>query len=398
MDIERKNLEILFKEIPYSYIGLRRLPTERYNTYDYINKSIYLEYARRIFSYYSEDERVNNYLLLLEEMEECSEKNLNIFSFIYKISAQMLTLQSGEIQCRLSQMLRWRQISFQLGQEFFTCAFLAGEDIRKGNQTRFFAWQPIISSDDVRLNNILKREIAENHFHLNGSTKIFELNWICLMNHIENRGKEFKKFDIILQHDYVNETEKKSFYEMCQEAALYRVYLFAVICGNQFLAEQAKTIIMEVEREKVFLWEKLSEIQDLICLTGNLYGAVNEYEEVLDYALQRLNYDCNNNSCRLLAGERYILYESYQNCLKNGNVGFSEFDKNIFYRYLVQRTFFRSEMIQVNKMVGFSNFAQYQLRKEYFIEGKSAYERELVRLAVNASFEKQNICSLEARI
>lgn len=92
MDIERKNLEILFKEIPYSYIGLRRLPTERYNTYDYINKSIYLEYARRIFSYYSEDERVNNYLLLLEEMEECSEKNLNIFSFIYKISAQMLTL------------------------------------------------------------------------------------------------------------------------------------------------------------------------------------------------------------------------------------------------------------------------------------------------------------------
>lgn len=37
MDIERKNLEILFKEIPYSYIGLRRLPTERYNTYDYIN-------------------------------------------------------------------------------------------------------------------------------------------------------------------------------------------------------------------------------------------------------------------------------------------------------------------------------------------------------------------------
>ena len=77
----------------------------------------------------------------------------------------------------------------------------------------------------------------------------------------------------------------------------------AVICGNQFWAEQAKTIIMEVEREKVFLWEKLSEIQDLICLTGNLYGAVNEYEEVLDYALQRLNYDCNNNSCRLLTGE-----------------------------------------------------------------------------------------------
>ena len=398
MDIERKNLEILFKEIPYDHIDLIHLSNGKYNTYNYVDKSMYLEYARRIFSYCSEDERMNNYLLLVRQMEACSEKKLNIFSFIYKFSTQMLTLQSGEIQCRLNEMLRWRQISFQLGQEFFTCAFLAGEDLRKGKQTYFFAWQPIISSDDVRLNNILKREIAENHFHLNGSTKIFELNWICLMNHIEKRGKEFKKFDIILQHDYVNETEKKTFYEMCQEAALYRVYLFSVICENQFLREQARAIIMAIEKKKVFLWEKLSEIQDLICLTGTMYGAVNEHGDILDYTLQKSNYDYNNNSCRLLAGERYLLYKCYQNCLRTGNMGFSEFDKNIFYRYLVQRTFFRSEMIQVNKMVGFSNFAQYQLRKEYFIEGKCAYERELVRLAVNASFEKQNICSLEARI
>ena len=398
MDIERKNLEILFREIPYDHINLIHILNGRQNTYDHVDKSMYLEYARRIFPYCSEDERINNYLLLCEEMQECSEKNLNIFSFIYNISSKMLTLQSGEIQCRLNEMLRWREISFQLGQEFFTCAFLAGENLRKGNQTKFFAWQPIISSDDVRLNNILKREIAENHFHLNGSTKIFELNWICLMNHIENRGKEFKRFDIILQHDYVNEAEKKSFYEMCQEAALYRGYLFSVICENQFLIEQMKKIIVAIEKKMVFLWEKLSEIQDLICLTGSIYGAVNEHGDMLDYALLKSNYDCNNNSCRLLAGERWLLYESYQNCLKSGNTGFSDFDKNIFYRYLVLRTFFRSEMIQVNKMVGFSNFDQYQLRKEYFIEGKRAYENELVRLAVNASFEKQNICSLEARI
>ena len=398
MDIERKNLEILFKEIPYDRIELVHLADKRYNTYNHVDRSVYLEYARRVFSYCSEDERINHYLLLLEQMEACSERDLNVFSFIYKISARMLTLQSGEIQCRLDEMLRWRQISFLLGQEFFTCAFLAGEDLRKGKQTNFFAWQPIINSDDIRLNNILKREIAENHFHLNGSTKIFELNWICLMNFIENRGKEFKKFDLILQHDYVNETEKKSFYEMCQEAALYRLYLFAVICGNRFLSEQAKKIIIEIEKRNVFIWEKLSEIQDLICMAGMLYGAVNEHEDILDYALQKSHYDCNNNSCRLLAGERWFLYKSYQNCLKTGSTGFSDFDKNVFYRYLVQRTFFRSEMIQVNRMVGFSNFAQYQLRKEYFIEGKRAYECELVRLAVNASFEKQNICSLEARI
>lgn len=130
--------------------------------------------------------------------------------------------------------------------------FSCRRESSQGKSNPIFAWQPIISSDDVRLNNILKREIAENHFHLNGSTKIFELNWICLMNHIENRGKEFKRFDIILQHDYVNEAEKKSFYEMCQEAALYRVYLFSVICENQFLIEQMKKIIVAIEKKMVF--------------------------------------------------------------------------------------------------------------------------------------------------
>lgn len=398
MDIERKNLEILFREIPYENIALMPMLNKRYNSYNYVDKFMYLEYARRVFGYCSEDERVNNYALLLEEMKSGAENNLNVFLLIYKVARQMLTFQAGEIQCRLDQMLRWRDISFQLGQEFFTCAFLAGEDLKKGKKTVFFAWQPIISSDDVRLNNILKREIAENHFHLNGSTKIFELNWICLMNHIENRGKEFEKFNMILQHDYVNEAEKKSFYELCQEAALYRVYLFAVICKDKFLLKKTHNIITAIDKKKVFIWEKVSEIQDLICLTRSIYGAVNEYDDVLDYALKKSYYACNKNSCRLLAGERYFLYKCFQKCLATGNSGFGDFEKNVFYRYLVQRTFFRSEMIQVNEMVGFSNFAQYQERKEYFIDGRRSYERELVRLAIDASFEQQNICSLEARI
>lgn len=63
MDIERKNLEILFREIPYDYINLIHILNGRQNTYDHVDKSMYLEYARRIFPYCSEDERINNYLL-----------------------------------------------------------------------------------------------------------------------------------------------------------------------------------------------------------------------------------------------------------------------------------------------------------------------------------------------
>lgn len=398
MDIERGNLKILFNEIPHFRINLNNTLDRSSHTYDNVNKKLYLEYSRRIFPYYSEDERVNNYFLLDEDMKDISDKSKSVFYMIYKIASRMLVLHSGEIQCRLSEMLRWRDISFQLGQEIFTCAFLAEEDNQRGTNTKFFAWEPIVGSDDMRLNNILKRGIAENHFHLNGSTKIFELNWICLMNHIENRGKEFQKFEKILQHEYVNESEKKEFYINCQEAALYRLYLFSVLHEETGIAEKLKKIIIGIENHRVLMWEYVSDLQEKISLIGVLYGAVNERGIILDYALEKDTYDYNNNSCRLLSGERRFLYRCYRHSLRIGKKSFSEFEKNVFYRYLVIRTYFRSEMIQVNRMVGYSNFEQYQLRKEYFIDGKKEYEYELIRLAVNASFQKQNIVSLEARI
>ncbi|MFR5148910.1 MAG: hypothetical protein ACLTER_04700 [Ruminococcus sp.] len=78
---------------------------------------------------------------------------------------------------------------------------------------------------------------------------------------------------------------------------------------------------------------------------------------------------------------------------------FSDFDKNIFLSLFgVAEHFLRSEMIQVNKMVGFSTLINISCERNILLRGKRAYENELYCLAVNASFEKQNICSLEARI
>ena len=398
MDTERGNLEVLFREIPSDEIHIIQKMNQNCHSYNHVDQKLYLKYARRRFPHYSEDERSNNYSILDEGMSAALENGKSIFYLILSMASKMLVFQSQGVKCRLDEMLRWREISFQLGQEFFICAFLAEEDLRRGNERIHFAWEPIIGSDDMRLDQILKRGVAENHFHLNGSTKIFELNWICLMNHIENRGKEFQKFERIIQHDFVNGSEKKEFYEVCQKAALYRIYLFAVLHEDDYLSEALKDLLLCIEEKKIFLWERLSELQDMIDLARMLYGAVNEQEVVVDYAFERDTYDCNNNACRLLSGERRFLYHCYRRALGSGTCSFSEFEKNVFYRYLVIRTYFRGEMVQVNRMVGFSNFDEYQLRKEYFVEGKKEYEYELVRLAVNASCHKQNIVSLEARI
>lgn len=398
MDVECGNLEILFKEISFDQIQLVRRMNGDFHTYDCVEKKLYLQSARRVFRRYSEDEQENNYFLLNEDMKDGKSGLRSVFNMISKAASRMLTIQSQKIKCKLEEMLRWREISFQLGQDFFTCAFLAQEDLRRGRITHFFAWAPIIGSDDMRLNNILKRGVAENHFHLNGSTKIFELNWVCLMNHIENRGKEFKRFEKILQHSYESDREKRKFYEMCQKAALYRAFLFGVIHRDNFLIDKIQKVMDDVEDGRTLMWEALSDLQDIINLIKMLYGAVNEKKIILDYALEKDMYDENNNPCRLLSGERRLLYECYRHSFDAGEYSFTEYEKNVFYRYLVIRTYFRSEMVQVNRMVGFSNFGDYESRKEYFVEGKREYEYELVRLAVNASFQEQNIVSLEARI
>lgn len=105
--------------------------------------------------------------------------------------------------------------------------------------------------------------------------------------------------------------------------------------------------------------------------------------------------DRNDNSCRLMAGERRFLYECYRAAKTNQ---FNEYQKNCFYKYLMLRVSFRGEMIQINERKGFSNFEGYQSRKEIFIEGETAYEDELVRIALNETLRKENIRSLEARI
>ena len=40
-------------------------------------------------------------------------------------------LDGNEIKCKFDQLLRWREISLLMGQDFFTCAYLAYDDWKK---------------------------------------------------------------------------------------------------------------------------------------------------------------------------------------------------------------------------------------------------------------------------
>lgn len=399
MEIEIGNLKIIFQKFPYTCIGRKKLRSAQYCEYNRIDKELYLREAEAIFRTRSYDELQNNYDILLQSMRGKNSEDISVFNSVMNLTEKLLIYDGSEIRCKFDELLRWREISFYLGQDLLTCAFIASEDLKYGETNRrFFAWLPIIRSDDNRLHNILDKGMAENHFHLAGSTKVFELNWICLMNLIEGRIHDFKKIKSGMQRYQMDRLDlsvkNEDLYSICQKGALIRCYLFAVLKGNSYLKEQLEKMLRDLENG-ADINSYTAKLQDLINLCKNRYGARVKYEGILDYALEKDMIDLNDSECRLLAGERRFLYECYK-AAKDRR--FDTNQKNYFYQYLIIRTYFRGEMIQINRKNGFTNFAKYQDRKELFITGETAYQHELVRLALNEPLRKQNIQKLEARI
>lgn len=399
MEIEIGNLKIIFQKFPYTCIGQKKLRSAQYCEYNRIDKELYLREAEAIFRTRSYDELQNNYDILLQSMRGKNSEDISVFNSVMNLTEKLLIYDGSEIRCKFDELLRWREISFYLGQDLLTCAFIASEDLKYGETNRcFFAWLPIIRSDDNRLHNILDKGMAENHFHLAGSTKVFELNWICLMNLIEGRIHDFKKIKSGMQRYQMDRLDlsvkNEDLYSICQKGALIRCYLFAVLKGNSYLKEQLEKMLRDLENG-ADINSYTAKLQDLINLCKNGYGARVKYEGILDYALEKDMIDLNDSECRLLAGERRFLYECYK-AAKDRR--FDTNQKNYFYQYLIIRTYFRGEMIQINRKNGFTNFAKYQDRKELFITGETAYQHELVRLALNEPLRKQNIQKLEARI
>lgn len=398
MNIECKNLEILFLKIPYDKITDRNQVNGVRHDYQHADKRLYMKYAYSVFPKHTKNEWHNHYCRLLQDMKKNPQGRPNVFRLVMNIARKLLTYDGNEIMCRFDEMLQWRKISFLLGQDIFTCAFMAIHNLEKGIRLKNFSWLSIVRSDNSRLHHILRQGMAENHFHLTGSAKVFELNWICLMNLIEGRIHDFQKLPSALQVHSMDrikqEGRKESFYAECQRAAFYRVYLFVVLKENDKLREQAEEILGKMDRGRP-PEGLVAEIQDMIVLAKHIYGAKTEQKDILDYAFEKDMTASNDRECFLLVGERRFLYECYQAAVSSQ---FTERQKNLFYKYLSIRTHFRGEMIQINNQVGFENFSNYQDRKEIFIEGQKAYEDELVRLALNETKRKQNIISLEARI
>ena len=398
-------------------------------SYDNITMEIFVKLSSYYVKNYSNDELENLFLYAQNEYKEQSEyvrsfsremypfqQHFNVFDAILLFAFRILQEDNGEPVCQYKHLLRWRMTSHELDEDVFTTAFLAYRDmnIRYKYGYRDFSWRPVIRHNNVYLNKLLSQGMAENHFHLKGSAPQFPLSWLSMMNNVTSvrfrklmEEYEQKRLSVY----YFGGAKEEHIYISYLKAALIRCYLYSVIIEKEFVippehrvydreGEELSTDnrIREVLRSKDDILFFRSAIQYNI-MSFRDHGNFNEWakERFPDYMMNGLhrNNVMVNKVNRILSGERWFMYTMFRYIYSKDKRYERYF--NLFYAYLIIKETIRSELVQTNDNIGFDNFAQYQDRKEDFIE-KTEFEQKYIEMAVKGTLLNQNILAMEARI
>lgn len=411
-DVTIRVLNALFRGIPPS-----RLLDILVNQKDFFNESLQHDLMKRYCANNLMEFSLNEQEVILQQIcqhamrksLECSKLpsttthlNLPIIA-IYTaliIAEQSLDLQSGSLLCRVENLSVWREISLLLGQDIFSCAFLAWKDINSNYKRKDFTWQAVIPVDHRGLNSVLSKGLAENHQHLYGSSQTFALSWCSLMNHPETHEIVDKQFEELFTPFSVAGSKDKvlSPQEQIQYACLCRIFLFRWVKTHDHSAEDSE--FFEFYKDLLHFPMK-GTVKRKLCTLRSFYGArvpqPSRKPECLDYALEPSVFWVSPDApFRILGGERALLYQCFRLFFTNR---MSAQVQMAFYIYLTLKSMFRSEMIQVNQKVGFQNFSKYQDRKTFLCD-RPCYEAELVRMAINAPLTQGtgNVVSLETRL
>lgn len=430
-NVERDSLDIIFRRISpealkdalIQSIASRREPEI---SVSHIGLKVFEKYSHQNFTDTTADE-VENIYNSIEEKMCAGEKKRNIFNLLAGFSKRVLDVEKGDPVCDKTHILRWRDITLRLGQDLFTTSFLAEKDCKYGRWRTYFAWPPVIRSNSAGIRELMKHGLSENHSHLNGAVPVFQLTWLSLMNHpnqafvFERDIKKSSRFEVNLDPAPMQSHDdyQMSWSERIQLAAWIRVKLFFHLTGWDEYDDREISYGEEYERENYSTRNRRNPIEAMddflankgsrnleVCELANearfLYGKKVSLSDgsrkCLDYFYEnRLKDRRNEGYHRLLVGERYFLYSCFY-LIFDHDKGFGTEWQNLFYLYLLLKNSLRSEIVQVNKRIGFRNFSAYQNRKTMFWEKYNEYWAEGYRMAINGSIRDNHLNSLEIRI
>lgn len=385
MDATGEYLKLFFFEAKPERIELQYLLKDGALRYDSVPRELFVNYANACFANKSENELYQYYSDFCRCKSNGEKKT--VFDYLVRFGEKTITMQNDIPVAKFEHILEWRDVTHKIDQTNVIAAYLAKMSITHNYVQTFFGWPTVLSSDNRLLQNILNNGLAENHYHLHGSTQVFPITWVGMMNHpeqIEVKSKVFRE-NLMPAFSYGDKDNRTVWKELLLEAAKIRFNLFCKI--NQ----QYSSLTMN--NRVVFLQELVSSIS-AVRFNEKIKSRSNSF--VLDYAVTReLAHDhCDSLKLSLL-GERKLLYDCF---LFSFLHYFTDVENNMLYKYILIKNNFRAELVQCNGRLGFKNFANYQWRKTFFIKGMKRYEEEALNLSLNDVLTNGHIHSLEARI
>ena len=303
------------------------------------------------------------------------------------------TKDNTNVTCHWDSLLRWHTLSSVIGEDLLVCAYLASYDqknVQSTSKRNDFAWPSYIRTDDPTLEAMLEMPLADIHAHLKGSSLNFDINWICLMNHIEGRTDQFEELAGFTQGTHHGGSTGKHLYRKAAEAAAIRLFLAN---ATDYSIKDLNGLLKICDDDAVL--DKVGDLQQaigtaLMTRGKTYYNNISGERAQFDYAIQEgvTVPRGKQEACAysLLSGERHILYKTlagiYNGTFKDSRIA------TLLQAYLLIKNEIRHEISQLNDSTGFANFGIYEERKLLFAkpEGYEAYKKAAIHLAVASFF------------
>lgn len=304
-------------------------------------------------------------------------QGFSVLALIREYTGKVLEQMQGVPVCKYKRLFAWRMVTSKLDEDIFTTAFLALQDISKSWSKRTdFDWKTVIGHDNYELNNLLKKGVVENHYHLKGSAPHFALTWLNLMNDVGNMqfAKCLKEFDDnhLSKSIYPSgDGYEPPYVQMHLQAALIRCFLFCKLTHKSF--DIFNRYAMNIEDIDYYInWpdeiEELSEV-DITYIFDQLTGCGQErvsYQEFMSEIFRYKKWNIHVKS----------FWKELMNCIsKEHSFEVSYIKGKIFRgkRYDLKSIslLFLHEMKQIHILKESIYILIYPSRWEQFIEGRN---------------------------
>lgn len=316
-------------------------------------------------------------------------KRHHCFRLLPRFTSLCLKCVDAHPVVRFEKLGPWRELSLLTGEDLLTTSFLAHPDRNDGMRPADYAWPNIIRHDHEALNDVLSAGLTDIHAHLKASADTFELTWLDLMNRVVNRGEDFGRLSDIADariHTALG-TRYYPIDVLVQVAAYLRAHLFRSLQRNEpegKLFEAIRLFDNTVRRKS-----GLAGLQGLIDTLGR--HAVRTVAGVrLDYCMTQPQGD---SIYAIHSGEGAWMYDFFYRYYRNDRTALAIAD--FAYLYFVIKMRVRSEFVQTNPLVGFSNFKTYEERKSAYC---NAFAEFYPYYAAQSAIRPGSDDRLEARV